>query len=151
MTEPLIRRDVSDGIATVTLAAPQTLNALSSAMLDALAETFAALATDDSTRVVILTAEGKAFSAGHDLKEMQSYRAATDGGQALTEARQGLTGFPDLCCGEQAAVIKPARQPHPLAMGADGDNLAGLLAGDEQAETIGAQVYRGERRSWLSS
>ncbi len=82
MTEPLIRRDVRDGIATVTLASPGTLNALSSAMLDALAETFAALATDDSIRVVILAAEGKAFSAGHDLKEMQSYRSAPDGGQA---------------------------------------------------------------------
>ena len=86
MTEPLIRRHVQDGIATVTLAAPATLNALSAAMLQALEATFAALATDDSTRVVILAAEGKAFSAGHDLKEMQSYRAATDGGQAQFQA-----------------------------------------------------------------
>ncbi|WP_374372258.1 enoyl-CoA hydratase [Tabrizicola sp.] len=86
MTEPLIRRHVQDGIATVTLAAPATLNALSTAMLQALDATFAALATDDSTRVVILAAEGKAFSAGHDLKEMQSYRAATDGGQAQFQA-----------------------------------------------------------------
>ena len=86
MTEPLIRRHVRDGIATLTLASPQTLNALSTAMLQALEDSFAALASDDGTRVVILGAEGKAFSAGHDLKEMQSYRQAPDGGQAQFRA-----------------------------------------------------------------
>jgi enoyl-CoA hydratase/carnithine racemase len=82
MTDPLIRRDIRDGIATVTLASPGTLNALSTAMLDDLAATFGQIAADDSIRVVILKAEGKAFSAGHDLKEMQSYRSAPDGGRA---------------------------------------------------------------------
>ncbi len=86
MTEPLIRRDVRDGIATVTLTSPQTLNALSTGMLVALEETFAAIATDESIRVVILAAEGKAFSAGHDLKEMQGYRAAPDAGRAQFQA-----------------------------------------------------------------
>ena len=82
MTELLIRRDVLDGIATVTLASPGTLNALSTPMLQALDATFTALAADASIRVVILGAEGKAFSAGHDLKEMQAYRTAPDGGRA---------------------------------------------------------------------
>ncbi|MBL9073328.1 enoyl-CoA hydratase [Tabrizicola sp.] len=86
MTEALIRRDVRDGIATVTLASPGTLNSLSSRMLDALAEAFTAIAADDSIRVAILAAEGRAFSAGHDLKEMQSYRSAPDGGQAQFQA-----------------------------------------------------------------
>lgn len=82
MTDALIRREDHDGIATVTLTSPGTLNALSTPMLMTLAETFAAIALDESVRVVILAAEGKAFSAGHDLKEMQSYRAAADGGRA---------------------------------------------------------------------
>lgn len=86
MTDSLIRRDVRDGIATITLASPGTLNALSTTMLIALAETVADIARDDSLRVVILAAEGKAFSAGHDLKEMQSYRSAPDGGQAQYQA-----------------------------------------------------------------
>jgi enoyl-CoA hydratase/carnithine racemase len=85
MTDALIRRDVQDGIATVTLASPGTLNALSTPMLIALDETFAALAADDSVRVVILAAEGKAFSAGHDLKEMQSYRVDADDGRTAFE------------------------------------------------------------------
>jgi enoyl-CoA hydratase/carnithine racemase len=86
MTEPLIRRHDDNGIATLTLAAPQTLNALSTGMLKALGSQFTALAADDSIRVVILAAVGKAFSAGHDLKEMQSYRSAPDGGQAQFQA-----------------------------------------------------------------
>lgn len=87
----LVTGRAGDGIATVTLATPETLNALSSDMLTALAEAFARIAADNSTRVVILKAEGKAFSAGHDLKEMQSYRSAPDHGRA------GLQALFDLC------------------------------------------------------
>lgn len=86
MTEPLIRRHDQDGIATVTLASPGTLNALSTPMLVALQDAFTALAADDRVRVVILAAEGKAFSAGHDLKEMQAYRSAPDQGRAQFQA-----------------------------------------------------------------
>ncbi len=86
MTDTLIRRDVRDGIATLTLASPGNLNALSTPMLIALKEAIAAIAADDSIRVLILAAEGKAFSAGHDLKEMQAYRAAPDGGKAQFQA-----------------------------------------------------------------
>jgi enoyl-CoA hydratase/carnithine racemase len=105
MTEPLIRRDVRDGIATLTLAAPHTLNALSTPMLLALDSAFGAVANDDSIRVVILAAEGKAFSAGHDLKEMQGYRAAPDGGKA---AFQSLF---DLCAGVMQRI---ASLPQPV-------------------------------------
>lgn len=86
MTDSLIRRHDKDGIATLTLSSPQTLNALSTPMLMALAETFAACAIDDRVRLVVLAAEGKAFSAGHDLKEMQSFRSAPDGGEAQFHA-----------------------------------------------------------------
>jgi enoyl-CoA hydratase/carnithine racemase len=86
LNHSLIRRDVQDGIATVTLASPGTLNALSTSMLVALQEAFTAIASDDSIRVVILAAEGKAFSAGHDLKEMQGYRTAPDQGHAQFQA-----------------------------------------------------------------
>ena len=82
----LLTRTDQDGIATVTLSAPRTLNALSGAMLDALAATFGQIAGDDTVRVVILAAEGKAFSAGHDLKEMQGFRSAPDQGRAQFQA-----------------------------------------------------------------
>jgi enoyl-CoA hydratase/carnithine racemase len=82
----LLTRTDADGIATVTLTSPGTLNALSTPMLTALDETFGQIARDDSIRVVILAAQGKAFSAGHDLKEMQSYRSAPDQGRAQFQA-----------------------------------------------------------------
>jgi enoyl-CoA hydratase/carnithine racemase len=85
LNNTLIRRDVRDGIATVTLASPGTLNALSTPMLMALDEAFTAIAHDASIRVVILASEGKAFSAGHDLKEMQGYRVDADNGRTAFE------------------------------------------------------------------
>ena len=60
------------GLVTLTLNRPNAFNALSEAMLAALQHEFDAIAEDESARVVVLSAEGKAFSAGHDLKEMRA-------------------------------------------------------------------------------
>lgn len=81
MTAPLLRHD-DNGIATLTLNSPGSLNALSDGMLAALTTTLDDLRKDPATRVVILRAEGKAFCAGHDLKEMQAARQAPDAGAA---------------------------------------------------------------------
>jgi enoyl-CoA hydratase/carnithine racemase len=71
--EPLVRssRD-SRGAVTLTLNRPQAYNALSEALLAALQAELDALAADESARVVVLAAEGKAFCAGHDLREMRA-------------------------------------------------------------------------------
>ncbi len=66
----------------ITMTMPDRLNALSDGMLAALQSAFDALATDPDVRVVILSGTGKAFCAGHDLKEMQAGRQAPDGGAA---------------------------------------------------------------------
>jgi enoyl-CoA hydratase/carnithine racemase len=63
-------REDNDAVATLTLNNPKKLNALSGAMIQALDDALDAIATDTSVRVVVLTGAGKAFSAGHDLKEM---------------------------------------------------------------------------------
>jgi enoyl-CoA hydratase/carnithine racemase len=60
------------GLVTLTLNRPQSFNALSEAMLAALQGEFDAIAGDESVRVVVLAAAGKAFCAGHDLKEMRA-------------------------------------------------------------------------------
>lgn len=60
------------GVVTLTLNRPQAFNALSEAMLGALGEAFDDLAADDGVRAVVLAAAGKAFCAGHDLKEMRA-------------------------------------------------------------------------------
>jgi enoyl-CoA hydratase/carnithine racemase len=68
----LLREQDARGVVTLTLNRPQAFNALSEAMLDALQAELTALAADDSVRVLVLAASGKAFCAGHDLKEMRA-------------------------------------------------------------------------------
>ena len=67
----LFERD-ERGVVTLTLNRPQSFNALSEGMLQALHDALAAVARDDTARVVVLAAAGKAFCAGHDLKEMRA-------------------------------------------------------------------------------
>ena len=71
--EPVVLRS-SDarGVVTLTLNRPHAFNALSEATLTALQRELDAIAQDESVRVVVLAAEGKAFCAGHDLKEMRA-------------------------------------------------------------------------------
>ena len=68
----ILLRDDRDGVATLTLNRPRQFNALSQAMLDALQCAVDAIAADASVRVVVLAGAGKAFCAGHDLKEMRA-------------------------------------------------------------------------------
>lgn len=60
------------GVATLTLNRPQQFNALSQEMMTALQSEFDALGRDESVRVVIIGAQGKAFCPGHDLKQMKA-------------------------------------------------------------------------------
>ena len=69
--EPLVHTKLEDGVLTLTLNRPQQYNALSWAMLEALREALRS-AQDPAVRVVVLAGAGKAFCAGHDLKEMRA-------------------------------------------------------------------------------
>lgn len=86
MTNPILLRQDDGAIATLTLNAPASLNALSDAMLGALSIEIARLGRDRAVRVVVLKGAGKAFCAGHDLKEMQAGRAAPDKGRAYFDS-----------------------------------------------------------------
>ena len=71
--DPLVLHSHDErGVVTLTLNRPQAFNALSEAMLAALQAQLDAVARDDTARVVVLAAAGKAFCAGHDLKEMRA-------------------------------------------------------------------------------
>ena len=64
-------RYVADGpIATITLARPDAANAQSSRLISELDAAFDCAEADADVRVVVLAADGKHFSAGHDLKEL---------------------------------------------------------------------------------
>ena len=77
----LLREDVA-GVAVLTLNQPQSRNALSEAVLEALGDALTAIAHDESVRAVVLAANGPAFCAGHDLKELSRHRSEDDGGRA---------------------------------------------------------------------
>jgi enoyl-CoA hydratase/carnithine racemase len=77
----LLREDVA-GVAVLTLNQPQSRNTLSEAMLEALGEALTAIAHDESVRAVVLAANGPAYCAGHDLKELSRHRSQSDGGRA---------------------------------------------------------------------
>jgi enoyl-CoA hydratase/carnithine racemase len=76
MTDILLRHD-SDAIATLTLNRPDARNALSMGLMEALDGELAAIAGDASVRVVIIAANGPAFCAGHDLRELRATPSRT--------------------------------------------------------------------------
>lgn len=82
---PFVARADSEGVATLTLSRGAQRNSLSEGMMAALTATLADLAADAGVRAVVLAAEGPVFSAGHDLKEIQSHRGDADRGRAYFE------------------------------------------------------------------
>ena len=101
MTDPILLRDDAGPVTTLTLNSPHSLNALSTPMLLALTAELDQIAAS-TQRVVILAAAGKNFCAGHDLKEIQSYRSAPDQGRAAfatlfalcSQVMQQITALP---------------------------------------------------------
>jgi len=100
----ILERSDTGAVAHLTLNAPEALNALSDAMLAALKAELTRLGKDTSIRAIVLSGNGKAFCAGHDLKEMTRGRAAPDNGAAY---------FADLFtrCGEVMQLIPTLPQP----------------------------------------
>lgn len=74
-SEPVLLRADAGGITTLTLNRPAQYNALNESLLDALHEAIDAIERDESVRVVVLAANGKAFCSGHDFKEMKANRS----------------------------------------------------------------------------
>jgi len=70
--EPLLLQERHEGVCTLTLNRPVQYNALNEALLDALQAALDTVARDPTVRVVVLAGRGKAFCAGHDLKEMRA-------------------------------------------------------------------------------
>lgn len=71
----MLLRDARNGVVTLTLNRPESYNALNEALLNALSAALDDIVDDDSLRVLVIAATGKAFCTGHDYKEMQSNRA----------------------------------------------------------------------------
>jgi enoyl-CoA hydratase/carnithine racemase len=78
----LLLRENDGAVATLTLNRPDRLNALSEELMTALQAELDRIAAEPATKVVILKGAGRAFCAGHDLRQMQGKRQAPDGGRA---------------------------------------------------------------------
>ncbi len=92
-TEIIIQELTESGVLRLTLNDNGRRNALSEAMLERLGEIMRSTASDASVRVIVLAANGPAFCAGHDLKEMIAGRDADDNGEAyFTKVMQTCSG-----------------------------------------------------------
>jgi enoyl-CoA hydratase/carnithine racemase len=78
----ILLREDRDGLALLTLNNPAARNALSEELIAALSTALDAIGGDPSVRAVIIAANGPAFSAGHDLKQLTARRSDPDGGKA---------------------------------------------------------------------
>ncbi len=78
----IVEREDHGAVRHLTLNNPDKLNPLSDAMIAALRAEFDAVAGDGAIRAVVLKGAGRAFCAGHDLREMTAMRQAEDGGAA---------------------------------------------------------------------
>jgi enoyl-CoA hydratase/carnithine racemase len=83
--EPVLLRSDAEGVAGLALNRPDAYNALSRELLGALQRELEQIRTDPSVRVVVITGKGRAFCAGHDLKELRGERADPSKVRALFE------------------------------------------------------------------
>ncbi len=99
------------GIAVVTLDRPAARNSLSIGMLGELQTAIAELSSDPTVHAVVLTANGPAFCAGHDLKEMTAARSDADRGRAFFKLTM------DACSATMLAILK---SPKPFIAAVQG-------------------------------
>src|SRR3977135_841209 len=97
----LFEKDV-DGVATITLDRPERLNALTFEVYRELTDTFAALRSEDSVRVVVITGAGRAFCSGGDVHDII--------GELFGRAMEGLLEFTRMTC-ELVANIRALPKP----------------------------------------
>lgn len=96
----LLRETVDGGVAVLTLNRPAARNSLSLEMIDDLHAALDLIARDDGVRVVVIAANGPAFCAGHDLKELTAHRNDADRGRA------SFTRIMTACSAMMQAIVK---------------------------------------------
>jgi enoyl-CoA hydratase/carnithine racemase len=102
---PLLLTATPGGVLRLILNRPEKRNALSSDLMTALQAALEGAAADNATRVIVIAAQGPAFSSGHDLKEMTRHRADGDAGRAA------FAGLFTQCSAMMQAIV---RNPKPV-------------------------------------
>src|SRR5215468_10720205 len=108
---PVLLRETDGPLAILTLNRPAARNSLSEALIGALADALTAIAADKSVRAVVIAANGPAFSAGHDLKELTAHRGDPDGGRAF------FTHIMSTCGSAMQSIV---RLPQPVIAAVQG-------------------------------
>src|SRR5256885_17235865 len=98
-TVSVLLRENRDDVAVLTLNRPEARNSLSEALITAVTESLAEIAADKRIRVVVLAADGPAFSAGHDMKGVTARRSGGGRGCAY------LKPLMDACSTLMQAVV----------------------------------------------
>src|SRR3982074_1957552 len=96
---PVLLREDTDDIAVLVLNRPQARNSLSEALIATLTASLEGMAADSQVRAVVLAANGPAFSAGHDMKEMTARRSDADRGRAYFKQLM------DACATRMPAIV----------------------------------------------
>lgn len=111
----VLLRESADAITILTLNRPQARNSLSESLLTALSAELTAIASDGSVRVVVVTANGPVFCAGHDLKELNARRSDPDRGRGY------FNRIMTLC---SAVMLQIVRLPQPVIAAVQGTATA---------------------------
>ena len=133
-SKPLVLRDDRGGIAHLRLNRASGRNVLSLEMMAALGDALAAIAADAGVRVVMLSGEGPAFCAGHDLKQLAARRGDADAGRAF---------FADTLSRCTALMLAIAHLPQPAIAAVEGIATA---AGCQLVATCDLAVAGGNAR-----
>jgi len=145
MEDATVTQSVDDGIATITLNQPESRNALSAELADALTATFESV-TDSDARCVVLEGAGPAFCAGGDINAML---------QGVKHDRSPATQVELVVSSLHEAIRTVHSCPLPIVAKIDGPAFgagAGLaLACDTQVASTDAQIGFGFRQVGLAS
>jgi len=108
---PVLLRERDKDVAILVLNRPKARNSLSEAVLSALSSALTEIAADKTVRAVVIAANGPAFCAGHDLKELTSRRSDADGG------REYFQRMMTMCSGMMQQIINV---PQPVIAAVQG-------------------------------
>jgi enoyl-CoA hydratase/carnithine racemase len=113
---PILLRETIGSIAVLTLNRPAARNSLSEAMIAALHAALNEIAEDKGIRALVIAANGPAFCAGHDLKELTTHRTGPDRGRAY------FAGIMNACSAMMQAIV---HLPKPVVAAVQGIATAG--------------------------
>ena len=108
---PMLLRERHKDVAILVLNRPEARNSLSEAVLSVLSSALTEIAADKTVHAVVIAANGPAFCAGHDLKELTGRRSDADGGRAYFQRMMAM------CSGMMQQIIN---MPQPVIAAVQG-------------------------------